>query len=140
MGCSVGRSQRLRSRLRSRVGAVVLLGVWACFDAALGWGAQATLVADAHVNSSLPATNSGAISNLNVGGGYTALLQFDLSQLPMGTTATQVSRAVLRLYANRVTTPGLVTISPATGAWGEYSVTFATEPAVGSAAGTISVN
>jgi hypothetical protein len=51
-----------------------------------------------HVNSALPAVNSGAISNLNVGNGYTALLQFDLSTLPAGTTAAQVSRAVLRLY------------------------------------------
>ena len=73
---------------------------------AQAWAAQATLVADAHVNSAMPAVNSGAIANLDVGGGYTALLQFDLSMLPAGTTAAQVSRAVLRLYVNRVTTPG----------------------------------
>ncbi|HEX7158221.1 MAG TPA: hypothetical protein VF214_04375, partial [Edaphobacter sp.] len=59
---------------------------------------EATLVADAHVSSAQPSVNSGAISNLNVGGGYTALLQFDLSMLPSGTTASQVSRALLRLY------------------------------------------
>ena len=45
---------------------------------------EATLVADAHVNCALPAVNSGAISNLRVGGGYTALLQFDLGMLPSG--------------------------------------------------------
>lgn len=32
-------------------------------------GAQATLVADAHVNAARPAVNSGAISNVNVGAG-----------------------------------------------------------------------
>src|ERR1700727_2676139 len=65
---------------------------------------EATLVADTHVNSALPAVNSGAISNLNVGGGYTALLQFDLGVLPTGTTAAQVSRAVFRLYFHRADT------------------------------------
>src|ERR1700729_2937609 len=73
---------------------------------------ETTLVADAHVNSALPTVNSGAISNLDVGGGYTAFLQFDLSMLPAGTTAAQVSRAVLRLYVNRVTTAGPVSIAP----------------------------
>jgi hypothetical protein len=102
--------------------------------------AQATLTADAHVNSAMPAVNSGAISNLDVGGGYTTLLQFDLSMLPAGTASSQVTRAVLRLYANRVTTPGLVTLAPITGAWGEYSVTYATEPTVGGAAALVSVS
>ena len=82
------------------------------------FAAQATLVADAHVNKALPAVNSGAISNLNVGGGYTALLQFDLSTLPAGTTAAQVSRATLRLYCNRMDTAGLVSVQPVGGAWG----------------------
>src|ERR1035437_788979 len=120
-------------RLWLRLGACVL---WA----APAWGAQAVLVADAHVNSALPAVNSGAISNLNVGGGYTTLLQFDLSLLPAGTTPAKVSRAVLRLYANRVTTPGLVAFAPVTGAWGEYSVTYVTQPTVGSAAGLFSIS
>ena len=89
---------------------------------------EATLVADAHVNSARPGVNSGAISNLNVGGGYTALLQFDLSTLPAGTTAAQISRAVLRLYCNRVDTVGAVSVQPVGGAWGEYSVTYQTLP------------
>jgi Collagen triple helix repeat (20 copies) len=97
------------------------------------FAAEATLVADAHVNSALPTVNSGAISNLNVGAGYTALLQFDLSTLPAGTTAGQVSRATLRLYCNRVNTAGLVSVQAVGGAWGEYSVTYATLPSLGSA-------
>lgn len=101
---------------------------------------QATLVADAHVNSAQPGANSGAISNLNVGGGYTALVQFDLSTLPAGTTASQVSRALLRLYCNRADTPGLVSVQPVNGAWGEYSVTYATLPAPGSAVQVVQVN
>src|SRR5271156_2316631 len=100
---------------------------------------EATLVADAHVNSALPAVNSGAISNLNVGGGYTALLQFDLSTLPAGTTAAQVSRATLRLYCNRMDTAGSVSVQRVNGSWGEYSVTYGTLPGLGSAAQTVSV-
>ena len=94
---------------------------------------EATLVADAHVNSARPAANSGAISNLNVGAGYTALLQFDLSNLPAGTTASQVSRAVLRLYCNRAEAPGLVSVHPVTASWGEYSITYATLPTLDAA-------
>jgi Collagen triple helix repeat (20 copies) len=99
---------------------------------------EATLVADAHVNRARPGVNSGAISNLNVGGGYTALLQFDLSTLPGEMTAAQVSRATLRLYCNRADTGGLVSVQPVSGAWGEYSVTFATLPSLGSAAQVVS--
>src|ERR1700678_732956 len=101
---------------------------------------EATLVADAHVNSALPTVNSGAISNLNVGAGYTALLQFDLSTLPVGTTAAQVSRAILRLYCNRVDTAGLVSVQAVGGAWGEYSVTYATLPSLGSPVQVASVS
>jgi Collagen triple helix repeat (20 copies) len=104
------------------------------------FAAEATLVADAHVNSALPGMNSGAISNLKVGGGYTALLQFDLSTLPAGSTAAQVSRATLRLYCNRMDTAGLVSVQPVGGAWGEYSVTFATLPLLGSAGQVVSVS
>jgi hypothetical protein len=103
-------------------------------------GEQATLVADAHVNSMRPTANSGAISNLNVGGGYTTLLQFDLSTLPAGTTAGQVSHAMLRLYCNRADSAGLVSVQPVNNTWGEYSVTFATLPALGNSALVVPVN
>src|ERR1700727_2851683 len=117
------------------VGLAGLLGV-----ALPVFAVEATLVADAHVNSARPTTNSGAISNLAVGNGYTALLQFDLSTLPAGTMAAQVSRATLRLYCNRADTPGSVNVPPVNAAWGEYSVTFATLPALGGAAQTVPVN
>jgi hypothetical protein len=125
----------VRRRFLLGVGLAVL---WAA--ALPAFAVEATLVADAHVNSALPAVNSGAISNLNVGGGYTALVQFDLSTLPTGTTAAQVSRATLRLYCNRMDTAGLVSVQPVLGAWGEYSVTYATLPPLGSAAQVVSVS
>ena len=99
-----------------------------------------TLTADAHVNTALPAVNSGAISNVNVGAGYTGLFQFDLSLLPAGTTSAQVSRAVLRLYVNQVNTAGLVSLQPVQGSWSEYGVTAQTLPALGAAAQVFSVS
>lgn len=104
------------------------------------YATEATLVADAHVSSARPAVNSGAISNLDVGGGYTSLLQFDLGTLPRGTAANQVSKAVLRLYCNRVDTAGLVSVQTMGGGWGEYSVTYATLPSLGSAVQVFSVS
>ena len=101
--------------------------------AALRLGAQqATLLGDAHVSSARPTVNSGSLSNLNVGGGYTALVQFDLGTLPVGTTAAQITRATLRVYCNRADTPGVVSVQPVGAGWTESSVTYATLPALGS--------
>ena len=94
---------------------------------------QATLVADAHVSSAQPDVNSGTLTNLNVGGGYTALIQFDLGVLPPGTTAAQITRATLRLYCNQADTPGPLSVAQVNAAWGEYSVTYNTLPPIGSA-------
>ena len=101
---------------------------------------EATLVADAHVSRARPDANSGTISNLNVGAGYTSLLQFDLSPLPTGTTASQITKAVLRLYCNRADTPGQVSLQAVNAGWGEYSVTFNTLPAFANAAQTAQVS
>ncbi len=78
--------------------------------------------------------NAGTLTNLNVGGGYTALVQFDLSLLPAGTTAAGVTRAVLRVYCNRADTPGVMAVQPVLAGWGEYTVTYQTLPALGAAA------
>jgi len=50
-----------------------------------------------------------------------------------------VSRATLRLYCNRMDTAGLVSLQPVGGAWGEYSVTYATLPSLGAAAQVVQV-
>ncbi|HEX3374562.1 MAG TPA: DNRLRE domain-containing protein, partial [Edaphobacter sp.] len=98
--------------------------------------AQATDVAltgDAHVSLTRSTTNFGNLSNLYVGNGNTALLQFDLSALPSGITASQVSRATLTVFVNRVNTGGAVSVSPVTSAWSESAVTYATAPTIGTA-------
>jgi hypothetical protein len=111
--------------------AVRLLLVAAACVSGNVWGQQATLVSDAHVSSAQPAVNLGTLSNLNVGGGFTALLQFDLGPLPTGTTPAQIAKATLRVYCNRADVPGTVQAELVGGAWTESGVTYATLPAVG---------
>lgn len=98
-----------------------------------------TLSGDASVNSAHASVNYGALSNLYVGNGNTAFLQFDLTTLPPGTTSAQVSHATLTIFVNRVNAPGAVTVSPVSAAWGEYSVTAAGAPAVGGPIGSVNV-
>jgi collagen type VII alpha len=108
----------------------LLLVMGVCVSGSV-WGQEATLVGDAHVSSAQPGVNSGALSNLNVGGGYTALVQFDLGMLPAGTTPAQIAKATLRVYCNRADVPGVVQTELVGGAWTESGVTYATLPAVG---------
>jgi hypothetical protein len=98
-----------------------------------------TLSGDASVNSAHASVNYGALSNLYVGNGSTAFLQFDLATLPGGTTSAQVSQATLTVFVNRVNTGGAVTVSPVTAGWGEYSVTAAGAPATGGSITSVSV-
>jgi hypothetical protein len=99
-----------------------------------------TLSGDASVNSAHASVNYGALSNLYVGNGNTAFLQFDLKTLPAGTTSAQVSHATLTIFVNRVNAAGAVTVSPVSVPWGEYSVTAATAPAMGSSIGSFPVS
>jgi hypothetical protein len=86
---------------------------------------------DTYVNSAHPSTNYGGLSNLYVSNAGTALLQFDISSLPAGTTASQIAKATLKLYVNRINTSGLVNVQPVTSAWSESTVTYTTIPSLG---------
>ena len=67
------------------------------------------------------AVNYGAASTINTGGpaGNQALLQFDLSTLPDGTSASNIAKATLVLFVNKLGAPGTVNISVANGSWTE---------------------
>ncbi len=92
---------------------------------------DAPLAADAHVSSVQPGLNFGALPTLNVGGGSTALLQFDLATLPAGSTAAKLVKASLLLWVNRVGTPGTVELQTVMSAWTEAGVSAATAPLTG---------
>ncbi|MGA3049799.1 MAG: DNRLRE domain-containing protein [Terracidiphilus sp.] len=116
-----------RVGMRWMAGAMLLM-----LSAGVAFASDGVVVGDAYVNSAHPTTNYGALSNLYVGNGGTALIQFDLSSLPAGTTASQIGKATLGLYVNRINTSGLVNVQPVTGTWNESTVTFATIPTLGS--------
>lgn len=92
---------------------------------------DAPLAADAHTSAALPANNFGALPTLNVGGGATALLRFDLGTLPAGTTAARLVKATLVLHVNRVGSPGAIDLHPVNGPWTEAGVTAASQPPAG---------
>jgi len=100
---------------------------------------DAPLAADSHVNSLLPGNNFGSLPTLNVGGGASALLRFDLATLPAGTTAARLVKANLILYVNRVGAPGAIEVLGLNGAWAEGSVTAANQPPNAGAGSGISV-
>jgi len=100
------------------------MGTLACMQTAAAWAQTVPLVGDAYI---LPgsAGNTGGTVTVNVGGvsGFQGLFQFDLSKLPPGTTAANVSGASLRLYVNKVGTAGSVNVNVATALWTEATVT-----------------
>ena len=89
---------------------------------------DAPLSADAHISSLQPAMNFGALPTLNVGNGSTALLQFDLSTLPAGTSAAKLVKATLVLFVNRVGVAGAVEAQTVFSPWTEATVNGAAPP------------
>ena len=105
------------------------------------------LQADAYVSSGSPGTNFGAVTVMNIGGGNAGVLQFDLgsalSQLvgsPLPSTAVPtIGRATLKVYANRVATPGTLNVAPLLGSWTESTVNNSNVPPQGAVAGSASL-
>ena len=69
-------------------------------------------------------SNYGSATTLNVGGASNdqALVQFDLTQLPAGTTAASIAKATLIVFVTKVTAAGTVNFSVANGIWTEPGV------------------
>jgi hypothetical protein len=112
---------RIFTRLLSAVLATVAFTVAA-------HATQVALIGDASVSTARPSTNFGSLSNLYVGNGNTAFLQYDLSTLPAGLTSGQIAHATLTVFVNRVNGIGLVTLSPVTSAWSESTITANAQP------------
>lgn len=104
---------------------LVLALAWACGSAA---ATELPLAADTYVSSAAPNANYGATVTLNVGNGAMALLRFDLASLPERATPSELLKATLVLYVNRVGVPGAVEVQTLGSAWSESAVTAATVP------------
>jgi hypothetical protein len=96
------------------------------------WAITAPVVADTYISSSLPTNNFGTLANLNVGNGNQALVKFDVaSSLPAGIDSTKISKAVLRLWVNKIGAAGSIDVAAVTTPWTETAVTQNTAPAAG---------
>src|SRR5882724_1051176 len=75
------------------------------------------VIADSYVSLASPTQNFGGAGSLNIGGGSVALLAFDLSSLPAGLDATDIQKATVTVFVNRVSTPGALDVLRITGGW-----------------------
>ena len=112
----------------------LLLGVIAIslFSQGTLWAADGRLVGDAYFAAG-NSNNFGSTPTMDVGGPskFQSLVQFDLSTLPAGTTAAQISNASLRLFAKTVGTPSSIDIYSANSAWTESTVNGVNFPSAG---------
>ena len=108
----------------------------AALAASSAYATEAVVSGDTYVSSSSPANNFGYQSNLHVNSTSTALIVFDLSSVPSATASSQISKATLWLYVNRINSSGAVSLTPVTSPWSELAVIYSTIPALGSAMAT----
>jgi len=75
-------------------------------------------------------TPSGTNTNLQVIASpvNAALVKFDLSGVPAGTTGNQVTKATVKLYVNTVSLSGTLDVCQVTSPWTEASTVFTSKP------------
>jgi hypothetical protein len=90
---------------------------------------SAPLTGDAYINPG-DSNPYGALPVINIGDATSSegLLQFDLSKLAPGTTGASVSSATLRIFVDKVVTPGVINIYVANATWSETTVNGVTAP------------
>jgi hypothetical protein len=89
------------------------------------WSADGLLVGDTFTTTASVASNFGANAQLAVGNGATTLMQFSLGTLPAGLQASNINKATLLLYVNRVTAAGGVSFAGLNGPFTEMTATQA---------------
>lgn len=101
----------------------------AFFLPALLLGDNAPLTGDAYINPGESALY-GALPVINIGGATNSegLLRFDLSKLASGITGASVNSARLRIFVDKVNTPGTIDVYAASAAWSEGSVNGVNAP------------
>jgi hypothetical protein len=94
----------------------------------MAW-AQLPVAEDTFVASGTT-TPSGTNTNLQVIASpiNAALVKFDLSGVPAGTTGNQVTKATVKLYVNTVSLSGTLDVCQVTSPWTEASTVFTTKP------------
>ena len=118
----------MKNRLNPITAAILMAGL-APFSA---HAVTANVTADTHI----AATNAGTLPNVNVGGGSTGLLRFDLTALPANVISTDIAKATLVVFVKNFSAAGNVQVKPVSSAWTEAGVTTANPPSLGGVAYT----
>ena len=94
---------------------------------------SATVTDDATTQLSSPTTNNGSSSNLGLQGPnlQESFVRFDLSVLPSGLQASNISKATLRLFLSNVSVGGTFDVRYVTGIWNEKTLTYNNAPPAG---------
>jgi hypothetical protein len=126
----------MRSRGSS---ALLLVAVGICLPTT-SWAVQATLTRDSYTSTLAPNSINGWDASLHVvGSTEKAYIAFDLGPLPAGVAATDVAKATLTVWANKVATPGSVDVIRVTSAWIEATLVPSNAPTLGSVEATMQV-
>ena len=107
-------------------GAKLVLGLFIAFSAMCH--GQMPVVADSYISQSSPTTNYGGGVSLWVQSNTWTFLQFDLSTLPASTTADQIEKATLVLFATQVTATGSFDIYEVGAPWTESGISWNSQP------------
>ena len=100
-------------------------------------GQSPVLVADAHTSATSVNGNFGTNPALAVSSNNAAYIRFDLSRvLSDSTSATDISKAVVKFYVSKVTTPGKIDVYPLLADWNERTISTANAPPYGQLAAT----
>ena len=129
-------NQERERRMNHRLWMKWAVAAAAALAASSAYATEAVVSGDTYVSSSYPANNFGYQSNLHVNSTSTALIVFDLSSVPSATASSQISKATLWLYVNRISSSGAVSLKPVTSTWNELAVIYNTIPALGSVMAT----
>jgi hypothetical protein len=117
---TVSTFNRARSVQHLSPACIVAVLITAFLFSSVAYATAVPLAGDTFVSRTRPTTNFGTLSNLYVGNGNTALMQFDLSGLstfPGGITKGQIAKATLTIFVNRVNTAGTVSLSTVASPW-----------------------
>lgn len=106
----------------------LLLLALAGFQSATAIQIPASADASVSTTSASARKNYGSLKRLTVSKNQSVYIAFDLSALPLGTTADQVTGASLRLFVESPLTPGAVIIRPASTPWLEEGISGSNAP------------
>jgi hypothetical protein len=101
---------------RTLIGLVLVCG-------SAAFAADAVLTGDATVRNAQPSSNFGSLPQIEVSSGANGYVQFDLTGLPAGVTSANAGSAVLRLFVDKLSSPGMLLVGAAAFGWHEATIT-----------------